>query len=249
MRPAVSGRPGGAHLAHGEGNRLPLHGSRPNPAPILRAAPFPLGTVLRCAAPTRASREPDRYCQAGCRGLRMSKLATLAPGNYRVRPPYGLRRGGILTLRWSQVDLTGRTLTILEQKNGSRDTLPANDTAMAVLQAHAAVRTSSTEAVFLNGADHPRNAHNLLWTFYPAMRKAGITRFRFHDLRHTFATRFIQAGVDVYSVQKLGRWKTISMVLRYAHHQPESLRGEVPRCWIDCGEKAHNAGTIGRGSK
>ena len=41
----------------------------------------------------------------------------------------------------------------------------------------------------------------------------------------TFATRLIQAGVDVYTVQKLGRWKTISMVLRYAHHQPESLRG------------------------
>ena len=95
----------------------------------------------------------------------------------------------------------------------------------------------------------PTDAHNLLRTFYLAMRKADITRFRFHDLRHTVATRFIQAGVDVYSVQKLGRWKTISMVLRYAHHQPESLRGEVPRCWIDCGEKAHNAGTIGRGSK
>jgi hypothetical protein len=68
-------------------------------------------------------------------------------------------------------------------------------------------------------------ARNLLRAFYPAMRKAGITRFRFHDLRHTFATRLIQAGVDVYTVQKLGRWKTISMVLRYAHHQPESLRG------------------------
>ena len=89
------------------------------------------------------------------------------------------------------------------------------------------MRTSSTEAVFLNGAGHPRNARNLLRAFYPAMRKASITRFRFHDLRHTFATRLIQAGVDVYTVQKLGRWKTISMVLRYAHHEPERLRGGV----------------------
>ena len=137
----------------------------------------------------------------------------------------GMRRGEILALQWSQVDLARRTLTILEQKNGARDTLPVNDTAMEILQARAAVRTSSTEAVFLNGAGHPRNARNLLRAFYPAMRKAGITRFRFHDLRHTFATRLIQAGVDVYTVQKLGRWKTISMVLRYAHHQPESLRG------------------------
>ena len=137
----------------------------------------------------------------------------------------GMRRGEILTLQWSHVDLARRTLTILEQKNGARDTLPVNETAMEVLQARAAARTSHAAFVFVNGADHPRNARNLLRAFYPAMRKAGITRFRFHDLRHTFATRLIRAGVDVYTVQKLGRWKTISMVLRYAHHQPESLRG------------------------
>jgi integrase len=137
----------------------------------------------------------------------------------------GMRRGEILKLHWSHVDLARRTLTILEQKNGARNRLPVNDTAMAVLQTRAAVRTSNTEAVFLNGAGHPRNARNLLRAFYPAMREAGITRFRFHDLRHTFATRLSQAWVDVYTVQKLGRWKTISMVLRYAHHQPESLRG------------------------
>ena len=137
----------------------------------------------------------------------------------------GMRRGEILKLHWSQVDMARRTLTILEQKNGARDTLPVNATAMAVLQARLGVRTSSTEAVFMNGAGQAREARNLLRAFYPAMRKAGIVRFRFHDLRHTFATRLIQAGVDVYTVQKLGRWKTISMVLRYAHHQPESLRG------------------------
>jgi hypothetical protein len=44
------------------------------------------------------------------------------------------------------------------------------------------------------------------------------------SLRHSFATRLIQAGVNVYPVQKLGRWKTISMVLRYGHHQPERLQ-------------------------
>jgi hypothetical protein len=42
-----------------------------------------------------------------------------------------------------------------------------------------------------------------------------------------FATRLVQAGADIYSVQKLGRWKTISMVTRYAYHHPESLRAGV----------------------
>ena len=55
----------------------------------------------------------------------------------------GMRRGEILKLHWSHVDMARRTLTILEQKNGARDTLPVNATAMAVLQARLAVRTSS----------------------------------------------------------------------------------------------------------
>jgi len=49
----------------------------------------------------------------------------------------GMRRGEILTLQWSHVDLARRTLTILEQKNGARDTLPVNETAMEILQARA----------------------------------------------------------------------------------------------------------------
>jgi integrase len=56
------------------------------------------------------------------------------------------------------------------------------------------------------------------------MAKAEIQNFRFHDLRHTFATRLVQSGVDLYTVQKLGRWKDAAMVMRYAHHNPESLR-------------------------
>ena len=95
------------------------------------------------------------------------------------------------------------------------------------MQPCAAVRTSSTEAVFVNEAGHPRDARNLLRAFYPAMRKAGIERFRFHDLRHTFATRLIQAEVDVYTVQKLGRWKTISMVVRSAGIEPATLSLEA----------------------
>jgi hypothetical protein len=54
-----------------------------------------------------------------------------------------------------------------------------------------------------------------------------LKRYRFHDLRHTFATRLVQAGADIYTVQKLRRWKTISMVMRYAHHHPESLRAGI----------------------
>lgn len=45
-----------------------------------------------------------------------------------------------------------------------------------------------------------------------------------HDLRYTFATRLVQAGVDLYTMQKLGRRRTVQMTVRYAHYYPESLR-------------------------
>lgn len=136
----------------------------------------------------------------------------------------GLRQGEILSLQWPQVDLFRRTITILEQKNGAKDTLPVNGTALDVLMTRARVNPLQAGYVFSNEADNRRDARNLLRAFYPALKLAKIEMFRFHDLRHTWATRLVQAGVDLYTVQKLGRWKTISMVMRYAHHYPESLR-------------------------
>lgn len=60
-----------------------------------------------------------------------------------------------------------------------------------------------------------------------ALNKAGITDFRFHDLRYTFATRLVQNGVDIYKVKELLGHKTLSMTMRYAHHYPESLRDSI----------------------
>lgn len=136
----------------------------------------------------------------------------------------GLRQSEILNLQWPLVDLFRRTITLLEQKNGGRDTLPVNGSVLAVLKARVRVRSAKTDSVFYNGAENRMDAWDLLRAFYKALETAKIEGFRFHDLRHTFATRLVQAGVDLYAVQKLGRWKTLSMVQRYAHHYPESLR-------------------------
>ncbi len=139
----------------------------------------------------------------------------------------GLRQGEILNLQWPQVDLFRKTITILEQKNRGKDTIPLNERALEVLKAKAKVRHIKTNYVFHNNNGNRIGVGNLLRAFYLATKRANLKGFRWHDLRHTFATRLVQAGVDLYSVQKLGRWKNIQMVMRYAHHHPESLRAGV----------------------
>jgi len=139
----------------------------------------------------------------------------------------GLRQGEILDLTWDRVDLFRRTLTILEQKNKGKDTLPLNAKALEVLKARYKVRSIKTSLVFYSKEGTRIDAANLQRAFYLAWKKAEIAKLRFHDLRHTFATRLVQAGVDLYKVQKLMRHKTPLMTQRYAHHYPESLRDGI----------------------
>ena len=139
----------------------------------------------------------------------------------------GLRLGEILNLQWTHVDLFRRTLTILEQKNKDTDTLPLNKTALEVLKARAKVRHIRSNYVFLNKVGRKIDQRNVTRAFHGALKKSRIVPCRFHDLRHSFATRLVQAGKDIYTIQKLGRWKSLSMVTRYAHHYPESLRSGI----------------------
>src|SRR5262245_28406493 len=63
----------------------------------------------------------------------------------------------------------------------------------------------------------------------PALQAAKIPDFRFHDLRHTFASRLAMEGVDLYTIQRAGGWKTQVMVQRYAHLNPGHIRAAVER--------------------
>ena len=58
---------------------------------------------------------------------------------------------------------------------------------------------------------------------------AGIEDFRFHDLRHTFASRLAMAGVALYTIHRAGAWKTAIMVQPYAHLSPDHMRAAVER--------------------
>ena len=81
--------------------------------------------------------------------------------------------------------------------------------------------------VFVSEVGTKIDARNLLRAFYSARKKAGLEDVRFYDLRHTFATRLVQAGINIYVVKELLGHKTLTMTMRYAHHCPESLRHGV----------------------
>ncbi len=139
----------------------------------------------------------------------------------------GFRMSELLELKWSHVDLERKTIMITEQKNGGVDTLPLNLTAYNVLCKRYDSKTPGCDLVFPSQVGSRILNRNLFRAFKDAKEKAGIINFRFHDLRHTFATRLVQSGVGIYEVQRLGRWKNGTMVMRYAHHNPESLRPSI----------------------
>jgi integrase len=139
----------------------------------------------------------------------------------------GMRMGEILDLTWRGVDFSRRTVMVVRSKNGERRTIPVNDTGMAVLRQKSKVRSLRTDVVFCSHVFTPMESGHLRRSFRLALGKAGIDDFHFHDLRHTFATRLVQAGVDIYKVQRLLGHKSPIMTQRYAHHYPESLRDGV----------------------
>ena len=143
----------------------------------------------------------------------------------------GMRRGEILSLTWAGVDLTRRTVTVFKSKNGERRTIPANQAVMDLLLEKRRLKELTKrpvpDVVFASETGTPIDGSNLRRGFLIALKAARITDLHFHDLRHTFATRLVQAGVDLYKVQRLLGHKSPSKTQRYAHHYPESLRDGV----------------------
>jgi site-specific recombinase XerD len=139
----------------------------------------------------------------------------------------GMRMGEILELTWRGVDVSRRTVMVVRSKNGERRTIPVNHTVLSVLKEKAKLRSLKTDLVFCSKTFTPMESGHLRRSLRLALSKATIEDFHFHDLRHTFATRLVQAGVDLYKVQRLLGHKSPIMTQRYAHHYPESLREGV----------------------
>ena len=139
----------------------------------------------------------------------------------------GMRQDEILSLKWLHVDLFRKTATVVRSKNGEKRTVPLNRRLSELLKLKAKVRDIKGSYVFASKAGTKIHHRNLRRAFYKALDRVEIEDFKFHDLRHTFATRLVHAGIDLYKVARLLGHKDIRMTQRYAHHYPESLRDGV----------------------
>ncbi len=142
----------------------------------------------------------------------------------------GLSQEELLNLKLTQIDFSRRTLTSTRKKTMKKDkptrTIPLNSVACSILMRRAKLNSGS-KYVFYNSAGNRIDAGRLKREFIKAVKESGIDHFRFHDLRHTFATRLVQKGVDLYKVAKLLGHSSVTVTERYAHHCPESLRTGV----------------------
>ena len=133
----------------------------------------------------------------------------------------GMRRGEIMELRWENVDLKERIIHIIDSKNNQSRMLPINNTLYDVLKQ----LPKENERVFgSNGL--PRSITN---AFRKAVKKVEIKDFRFHDLRHTFASYLAMSGCNLRTIQELLGHKNFQMTLRYAHLSQANLRDAVQR--------------------
>jgi len=137
----------------------------------------------------------------------------------------GIRQGSLFSLLWSDIDFNSKTMTIrgIVSKSGKTLRLPLNATAVHTLttwreqlgdaQANSPVFPSPISGGILN---------NVKKAWQGVLKEAEIENFRWHDMRHDFASQLVMKGVDLNTVRELLGHADLKMTLRYAHLAPES---------------------------
>ena len=140
----------------------------------------------------------------------------------------GMRKGEQYGLRWSDVDLTRRVITLRDTKNGTCRSVPMIEDVVKAFKGLKALSLARKD----RAVGQPNNApddvvfgigDNKKW-WEAALEEAKIRSFRWHDLRHTFCSRLAQAGVSLKVIQEAAGHKTIAMSARYSHLDQTTLQ-------------------------
>lgn len=140
----------------------------------------------------------------------------------------GIRRGEAFSLKWENVNFERKSLVVMgsNAKSGHTRHVPLNTESVTILREW--FEKAESELVFPSTVTK-RKLVTVQKVWAPLMRRAGIERFRFHDLRHTFASKLVMEGVDLYTVKELMGHSTIQMTERYAHLAPEHKASAVEK--------------------
>jgi len=137
----------------------------------------------------------------------------------------GMRRGEILNLRWQDLDLSAGLILIRDSKNGEPRHVPMDSTVQSHLESYP--QRPGVDWVFSNSSGE--RLRDIRGGFHNALRRAELTDLHFHDLRHTYASHWVQSGGDLYVLKDILGHKSITITQRYAHLSPAYKREAVNR--------------------
>jgi len=151
----------------------------------------------------------------------------------------GLRQANVLQLEWSQLDLQRRVAWIHPDQAKARKAIGVqlNEDAVAVVRRQLG---KHQVRVFTFRGRPVAWANTKAWR--RAVAAAGLGDFRWHDLRHTWASWHAQAGTSALELQEMGGWETAAMVRRYAHLSPEHLAKAAARIEVGATKLATEEG-------
>ena len=153
----------------------------------------------------------------------------------------GLRASNVTGLQWSQVDLVRRLAWVHADQAKARKAIPVPLNAEAVLLVRKQLGKHGTHVFSYRGTPITQVSTK---AWYAALKRAGITDFRWHDLRHTWASWHVQQGTPLFALQELGGWESAEMVRRYAYMAADHLAPYAERLCAVRAVEDENHGTF-----
>jgi integrase len=150
----------------------------------------------------------------------------------------GLRLSEQLGLRWADVDFQNGVITIPRSKHGEKRYIPLRDDVAEALRSLPSFGRSPWVTPNRRGTGATTRNWSARDVFADARDAAAVVDFHWHDLRHTFASRLVMAGVPLNTVRELLGHKSITMTLRYAHLAPSHLREAISMFVVEPAEKS-----------